>query len=65
MPFHRNKSEITKGIRPNAVGRGNPGNIPFFSSILKANRHPNKMPMMDTEHEIKPKFTSICPESME
>jgi len=51
--------------KPKSIGRGNPGNIPFLSTILKASRHPNEMPMMDAKHDMKPKLISICPESIE
>jgi len=46
-------------VKPNSIGKGNPGNMPFLSNILNANKHPNKMPIMEATHEIRPKFRSM------
>ena len=46
-------------VKPNSIGKGNPGNMPFLSNILNANKHPNKMPMMEATQEIRPKFRSM------
>jgi len=46
-------------VKPKIIGNGNPGNMPFLSSILNDRKHPNKMPMMEAAHEMRPKFSSM------
>ena len=50
---------------PKKIGRGKPGKMPSFSSIVKASKHPVKMPQTETKQETTPKLKSISPESME
>jgi hypothetical protein len=53
-------------VKPNSIGKGNPGNMPFLSNILNANKHPNKMPMIEATHGIGLlNFSSMWPESKE
>lgn len=44
-------SEMTSGTIPNAIGKGNPGNMPFFSSIFRARNTPTMTPTVDAKHE--------------
>ncbi len=46
-------------VKPNSIGKGNPGNMPFLSNILNTNKHPNKMPMMEATHDTKLNFSSM------
>jgi hypothetical protein len=41
------KSEMSSGTRPRAIEKGNPGNMPFFSSILKAKKTPINTPAVE------------------
>lgn len=52
-------------VKPRSIGKGSPGNMPFLSSILKAKKLPSKMPTMEAKHETRPKYRSMCPESIE
>jgi len=53
-------------VKPNSIGKGNPGNMPFLSNILNERKHPNKMPIMEATHGIGLlNFSSMWPESKE
>ena len=52
-------------VKPRIIGKGSPGNMLFLSSILNDKKHPNNMLMMEAAHEMRPKFSSMCPESIE
>jgi hypothetical protein len=48
------------------MGKGKPGKIPFFSSILNVRKDPAKMPMMDMRQGNRElKLKSMAPESIE
>lgn len=49
---------MIKGTRPRAIGNGNPGNIPFFSSILKAKKAPISTPAADARQKTGPALMS-------
>jgi hypothetical protein len=65
--FHYGTSSnaIKPAAKPKNMGKGNPGNTPLFSTILKDTKHPIRMPTSEAKHDVRPKVRSMCPESIE
>ena len=59
------KNETINGTRPSAIGKGSPGNIPFFSNILNAKKTPTMMPANEARQKNGPELTSTRVASIE